>query len=265
MDQSDPQEAEHPEIESAMQAALQGSRDAARTFYEALFEGPLYVPDRHQRLPLSDAPQYPNDLVHILGVQAPDRVVVPVFTNSAYVTSWCGAELEVKSFKGQQLFRTVPEDWWIVLNPGQDVEKEISPWEIGVLRPGPEGIDEVLDDLFAREVIDPLTVAPVEADDYKALQSGLLEIAPKVEGLDKIFLLKEHGRDIDGEEVTQILVGLQIDPKKPERLEPIRDELKQVIDRAQIGDDQAKILIGIDAEQGVALGVFKGVEPIYSR
>lgn len=252
-------------IERGLLQAASGSKEGAELFFKALLEGPLFVPDRYQSAPLSDSPQYPNDFVHVLGIQDGNRVIVPVFSHAHYIEEWCGTDLQFKSYSGTTLLSKIPEDWWVIVNPGQDAEKEISPWEAQTLKGGPEGIAEVLDDLFAEEVIEPLALEVPSESEYSSLRSALASSLPTIPEIARAFLLKELGKNIEGEDSVQILIGLEIPTNDLTVLDRVKDQVAQVAQPCQIGDDPVKIIVGSDAREGIALGLFKDAEPIFVR
>ena len=223
-------------LERALEEALDGETRAQRGFFELLLGSSVVVPERNQPRPLSDAPQYPNDLLNILGVQHVDRVVVPVFTEADIIERWCGNQLRYRRLRFGDVLATIPDDWWICVNPGGDVEKELSPWELGVLRGGVEGIDEILEDLTA-DILDPTVRirAPKEGE-YVELKRLLVEFGERTAEVARIFLLREEGGDGRG---AVVLIGVEGFSSVAGDLERLKSDTEAVAGRGLIGGDPA--------------------------
>src|SRR5262245_14534021 len=107
-----------------MLLASDGDENAARSFYSLYLTHNFIVPERYQDYQLNHVPSYPNDFVNVLGVQSDSRVIVPAFTDLALLKDWCHQELRYKELTGSKLLELMPADWWICINPGDEVEKE---------------------------------------------------------------------------------------------------------------------------------------------
>ena len=262
-DQEAPSPAE--QLEQRLQTAALGSKQAARLFFESLLTFPLFVPERYQAQPLSNAPSYPNDFVSILGVQDRDRAAVPAFTRKEHVLEWCGAELECKQLTGEELFALVPQGWWLVLNPGRDVEKEFSPWEIAELRNGTEGIAAVLEEIFAEDIIETLDVKPVSESGCPALCAALRRAAEADSSISAIRLFREEGKDADGNPAAQILIGVEAPTLDSPQLDALQEKIRAAAAPCQIGNDPFKVIVSRDMQNSPALGLFKDAPPLYRR
>lgn len=254
---------ENARLESSMDMASLGSLEAAADFYRALLSGPLFIPDRHQTYPLSDQPDYPNDLVHILGVRDKDRAVVPVFSRKTYITEWCGAELECKVMTGRALLEAIPEGWWAVVNPGRAVEKELSPWELKRLHGGEECLPEVLEELKSGEGGGAITVKALNADEYLEVKRALVSAAAEIETISRVFLLKEESLEDEGTKNERLLAGVEAPDTTPEQRDRLRDQLQQTAAPYLIGDGPLSIIVERDVSQSMLLGLFQHAAPLY--
>ncbi len=252
------------EIESLMSLALEGDKDAGRQFYTALLQTTLFVPDRAQNFPLTESPEYPTDLVHVLGIQDKDRVVVPAFLQPEHVREWFKNELNVSEMSCERLLRSIPDGWWLVINPGLDVEKECSPWEIERLREGPQAIEEVLEEAFATEPIEMLDVRPLDESIYPTLIAKLQEYGQAHAWVRALYVLEEQGRDVEGQVISTILIGAHVDLTQLQNFESIRDEIQNIAHHELIGNSRARVVVGDTVEHHVSLGVFHGMTPLYS-
>jgi hypothetical protein len=252
----------HERIVGAMELALHGDREAGRRFYEGLFEGPLYAVPRHQ---LPDSVDYPNDLVHLLGLKSGDRVIVPAFTDPTLATSWGGHAIVTKEMIPSLLFQAVPDGWWLCINPGAEVEKEFSPWELDLLRRGPASIPELIDDLFATRVVEVLETEPLGEGEAESLKQALIEEASRDVAVRALYLLRERGRDIDEQESSSILIGIAIAHESARDHEAIVERYSRIADLQQIGSERARVFGGVEDRENLVLKMFEGVAPLWER
>jgi len=250
-------EADHGEIGALLAAAAAGDSAAVRRFYTALIAGPLFVPERQQERPLTDSPRYPNDFVNILGVQDRERVVVPVFSDASLIEQWCGVQLRYRSMSGTQLFQLLPDGWWLTINPGAEVEKEISPWEVDLLRGGTASIGALAEELEAERASSTVQLQVPGPDEYAGLREALAVIAPTLPELKHLFLLREVGQR------TWLLVGAEVEAGR-EVAERIGATLQAEANRAQIGAEPVRVLAGGTDDRTMILGLFKRTAPFYT-
>ena len=251
------------ELEDLLEKASRGDRSAAEAFFVQLFDATLCVPDRYQTRSILDEPDYPNDLVSVLGINDDDRVIVPVFTRQELVEKWSGTALNVSEIKGSTLFSRIPEDWWLAVNPAAEFEKEISPWELTKLKEGKESIAEIVDEIFS-EGVQPIRVHPVTENEYETLQNDLPVLAGEIDDLEQIYLLREEYLTPDNDLASRALIGLKISSSDKNRIKEIIDSVTETARKAQIGDDAVTISTKTKTHEDVLFGVFKAFEPLYT-
>jgi len=249
-------------LAAAMEQASQGSLPAAETYYRRFLAGPIFVPERYQLYPLSDSPQYPNEFVNVLGIQDKERVVIPAFSHKAYIHGWCGTELQSKCMNGSNLLSLVPKGWWLVVNPGREVEKEMSPWEIDQLRAGEEGIPAVLAELKSGAGEGAVSLRPLGADEQPQLKQALREAAAQY-GLQRLFLMREEGLDEDGARQDRLLLGAETAQTSAEDRDKLRSELQRLAAPHLIGAESIKIFVEDRGEKSMMLGLFQHAAPLY--
>ena len=251
------------EIEDNLTRASEGDGLSLQKLLLGVIAGPLYIPDRNQPRKLSYQPEYPNDFVSIMGVQDKERVVVPVFTSADLIEPWFGSELQFKQFSGTQLFSILPEDWWILINPGQELEKEISPWEISRLKEGEPGIKEVLEEIAQEDaIVQTIELKQIQESDFSELKTKLTEFASARDEILKLYMLLEKSLTTDGGSIEQILVGIEC-KKNVKDIEKIKDEAGQLCSINLIGNLGAKVRAGVSGNN-IILGVFKDTVPFYT-
>jgi len=247
-----------------MPAALNGDREAALLFFRAFLAGPLYVPERYQAHKLSDAPRYPSDLFNLLGLQDRERVIIPVFSRAEMIIQWCGNELSHTCLSGQALLERLPDEWWLCLNPGGEIEKEFSPWEARLLKKGPESIPEILEDLLQDTEPVPLNIETVSGEEMPELKKALQEAAGSLPGIEALYLLRENFTSPESDEVqTRLLIGAELNEQSAQEADSISKLLRDAGAPHRIGAEPLRVFAGHKEE--MAMRIFSVVEPFYRR
>ncbi len=250
-------------IEQSIEAASHGAETALRQFFRGLLEGPLFIPDRRQSHPMSDAPPYPNDLVSVLGVQTKEGVVVPIFTRASLIKKWSGLDLTFRQVSGAQSFSLVPEGWSAVINPGEEVEKELSPWEIAQLLKGTPAIDElVAESLSDEQAPSPVTVRPVPASTFEKLQAELCEYAATEVMISELYMLIEEQQQLERNKEV-LLIGVAIHNDESKEGERIGKQVRGIVERDQIGGYSHRVICSSVRTEKLVFPIFKRFPPFY--
>lgn len=253
---------EAQQLEKLLFQCSQGDRAAAREFIRKLSEISVVVPERFQEKALSDAPNYPNDFFNLLGIKDQERNTIPVFSREELLALWSGLELSFKIIQFQDLLAMTPEDWWITLNPGQDVEKDFSPWEIKKLSEGPAAEEELLEDLLTQFEQDPLALSPINPDQHRPLVEGLLTLAHKFSQINKITLVRSGGEDAS-EDSGRTIIAVVLESDNTD-ITPIKQELKPLCE-LQLGTEQTFQILWIKPEEQLQQKLIANFEPIFLK
>ncbi len=249
-------------LEELMSLAADGDRSAAEAFLSRFLSEIVFVANRQQSAQLSDQPDYPSEFVSILAVKDKDRAIVPVFTRGELIEDWCGSKLEFRSLTGQRLLSIMPDDWWISLNPGTDLEKEFSPWEIIQLKGGPQNFAAIIEELYADEGPAQLTIESVADGEFVNLISALNQAASELPEILKLYALKEGDKESGR---STILIGSLLSKVSQARHDEILTILKSAAELAQIGAEPVRVVIGDSLDQNPQLGIFKLLKPFFER
>jgi hypothetical protein len=252
-------------LEQLLLAAVEGDRTAAERFLELFLAQSFFVPERRQAQKMSDQPNYPNEFLNMLGIQDKERVVVPLFTRQELIAEWCGNTLAARSMKTSEILNHMPEDWWICVNPAAEAEKEISPWEIELLRGGAANIPAILDELYQHTIVEPLEVQPVQTYEYEALHRELKDYASRQKQIEKLYLIRQTGKDIDETIINKLLLGAEISTDSEGELENIKQELQALADRCQVGGDKVTLFSAQSGKGDMSFGLFGKSIPFYTR
>lgn len=242
--------------------AAEGSPSEITNFYEELLRATLFVPERYQAHPLSDAPRYPNEFVNILGVQDKSRVVVPCFCAPEQVQDWCGQPLSTKALSLDQVLALIPEGWWLVLNPGAEVCKEFTPWELQLLRGGVVELPALVAE-FRDGDRQPLSLTPVDLSEHQALVTAARLHGESTPEIRSLFLCRDVA--VEGnEKIVQLMIAGVTRGIALEAQQEIRERLHRALTPLSVGTCPLKTII-CDDEDALLAPFLRHMEPIFSR
>lgn len=116
-------------------------------------------------------------IVHYQGNQA-----LPIFTEPEFVEQWADEELPVHPLPFRELVQWVPQGMWLYVNPGQEVGKEFTPWEIEGLRQGVDAIPDLVAALDEHSEVEEFVINTSRDlfPDFKEQLRPILEIYPEL-------------------------------------------------------------------------------------
>ena len=247
-------------LEHALEEALDGDRAQVEQFFRVLLRSSLTVPKRFQHLPLSDSPQYPNEFLDILGIKDKDRTVVPVFSRAELVKEWSGTEFLSRQLSLAELINLLPEEWWVVINPGSDIEKELTPWELSQLKVGEQGIPILIEENSAFEADRGMSFLPAPAE-FSKVERDLAAFAATRSSIQGLYLLLRDRGDSEG--LPALVVGVRSELRSSTELDTLRAELLAVAERAVIGAATMQVMMGGAIGGSMMDGVFSSFTPFY--
>jgi len=136
------------ELQILLKQAYEEKEGAARSFFEALLQSRVLVGLRPVVAPPGDVPgpgnQATEELQRFLTVEVEGRRTLPVFSEESFTKEWVGEDFLFEHREFSTLLRVLGPETWLHLDAGQEYGREISPWEIDLLKRGPEAIEAVL-------------------------------------------------------------------------------------------------------------------------
>ena len=152
-------------IAEALRLAAEQGGLAEKLFYECLWESEVYVP-----LELSGTEQTIQSAAgeKFMGVIVEGRRTVPVFSTLTTLEQWAGHDgFAVTKHSFKTLVQLVAADTWLHLDPGQEIGKEFSSWEIEQLRrAGLAAVNEIVSEQGKLSY-------EVEIEDHQELYQGI--------------------------------------------------------------------------------------------
>lgn len=240
--------------------AASGREPEIRRFYEALFESSVLVPinifpkgEHRWGERVADAAKEEPLVVNHGG-----RDTIPLFTDRAAVELWTDMEVLLREKQFSKLLWLVPAERWLHLNPGSEVGKEFSPWEIDCLRRGSEAIDEVLAELERDE--GPLEVSSATGAEYEALKAKLRILLESFPQVSEAFLVSIAE---DAETENAPLVVLRSEGLREEKRRQLIAELEE-LSRAMLGPSRiASVIDDLGAPQSQGEALVRHLTPFY--
>lgn len=250
-------------LESALVLAIQGSADGIQAFFEAFLAGPLFVPEREQKTKLSDQPQYPATPFGLMAVQAKERVIIPAFSSPDLIAEWSGEEFSWRQLSGMELSNIIPAGWWVCVNPGCEVEKELSPWELEELRAGRDAIPELVAESLQDAPHEPITLTAVTAHELVDLKSALSEFAATRAEIQSLKLLREVPRAEESSAAPTLILSVQLSECEDGVYQHLKQELAALARQKLIGGDPIKVEANNGSGVDFSAGLFRTYPSFY--
>ncbi len=230
-------------LESALDRAASGDAAAGRLFLQLFLTTALVVPSRNQTIPMGGLASYPNDFVSILALDDGGRPLVPVFSHPSFVKEWCGHDLHTRTLTGSELLNLLPEGWWVGVNIGREASKELSPWELDLLKGNrPGALDEIIRELFSISEDDLPDYEPFDERHSPDLAAALTTYAQGEPEIATICLVREMIVRNETRHVNRLLIGFSAPRASASVRTQLQDELSRRAALYQIGGDPAHVV-----------------------
>lgn len=233
-------------ISALLLAAADGDRDSFARLCHELVRGDFIVPDRAQpgrsikAARLDEGVEYPSPLAYLLGISIEDLPHVPFFSAEGVLQEWCAEPLATRVMSGKRLLETIPEGWWAVLNPGSDVEKSWSPWEIERLRSGdPLAIEELVAELFDAPPEEAFEASAVGEEEIPGLFVAIREFCAKEPLVEGAWVLRDEQQDRANPALREVVCVIRADSPTPE----LRSRAESLLKSHLIGVGALRILV----------------------
>ncbi|MDD2942884.1 MAG: SseB family protein [bacterium] len=253
-------------LERLLTEVAQGNIALAENFYRELLMSSVFVPESAQTQDKNESKpilvgQTPENAQNWILVRAENIRYLPVFTCEEYGTDWASpSRLKFSYCSIKTLLWSLNPDTHIYLNPGQDIGKEFTPWEISQLKLGSEAIPELIAELA------PLPDSGIEVikdpKRHEKLQRslrGVLDIFPEI---DEAFLLELAREERD----PQLLLALAMDNTSAELSQRIETAVRNLReDSFSANDLPLSIIFDIWNSASPHRQLFISAKPFYIR
>lgn len=237
---------------------------AAAAFFEALLRSDVFVPLKDRPPQNGAGPATPGKgegAEKFASVTYEGNECIPIFTEESFVEQWAEREISCEARPFKTLLWLLDDETWLYLNANQELGKELTAWEISLLRKGEEAIPE----LIAALGDDQFTEIEVRSDrdvysDLKEKILPILEIYPELEEC-FVVAVKEGGSEME-----KPMIGLRWAGANEGKKQYIRSELDEV-GREYMKHTGGVIIIfdDLDNPDSPNHTIFSDATPIYFR
>ena len=247
-----------------LREAADDKPEAIEAFFEQLLRATVYVPLKPPMVTKNS-----NDIKEIGGkgaginnftsVDYMGNECIPIFSEKRFVEDWAEKDLACVEKEFKTLLQLLGDETWLYINPGQDVGKELTAWELERLRKGRDAIPE----LAAALNESPIGEIEVNVDihAFAKLKEKLLPIFQIYPELEEAFIVSVKE---SGDETERPMVGLLWKNANPAKREYIRTEIETAV-QEYLEDDGGNVFIiddlGNDDSPNHTL--FSDAKPVY--
>ena len=183
--------------------------------------------------------------------------MLPIFSDELYLQDWLGEEAPFEKVRFASLIWEVEKETWMHLNPGQEVGKEISPWEIELLKQGPDAVPEIAAEISGVSEDIEVRSDPDLFPDLKRQLRPVLELFAEIE---EAFLVSVTSPEM-GEGCP--ILGLRHKGLDTKKLDYLNGELRTIVEQHFDTDKDLVFVKDIDNKKDPNVIFFREVTPFY--
>jgi len=250
-------------LTNSLVAAGNGSRPEIEIFFKTLINSRLYIPAK-RHVPKNNpilGESSPESLPYLF-VDYEEHSCIPVFSEEVFLTEWAEREIIITDEEFKTFIWRIPQNTWLYLNPNQEVGKEISPWEIELLKQGEDTIPDLVDGVIETEQEDIEIESP--PDELMPLTVALVPVLEIYKELEEAYLLCI--REVDSNS-PRALVGIKYSSPLPEdKQNYIRKELERTAEEHLIRPFTGIFVVDdLGLENSMNQTLFLDAAPFYRR
>ncbi len=253
----------HSTLTKSLQSAGMGSSKEIGDFFTTLLESSVFIPLRKESGAGSPVlGEQTLESLPYLFVEYEEHKCIPLFSEEEFLHHWAEREMLVSEESFKSFIWTLPQNTWLYLNPNQEVGKEISPWEIELLKQGADAIPDLVEGVIETEQEDLAIEAPGEA--LMPLTKALLPVLEIYEELEEAYLLSIREADSQS---PRALIGIRYSKKLPEsKLSYIREELQNAAEEHLLKPYTGIFIVDDLGElNSISHNLFLDATPFYRR
>jgi len=195
-------------------------------FFKTILDSKIFIPSRVEEhktnvIPIIGETSH-KELTYLFSKED-NMSILPIFSEEKFLKDWAEREVSVVEEEFSKMIWRIPPNTWIYLNPAQDIGKEISPYEIELLKEAPDSIEELVQ-LTLETENDEFEIEPPTEDLLKIVIPliPVLEIYPELE---EAYLLSIKEADSNS---PKALIGIKYSKElTPEKSNYIRSEIER--------------------------------------
>lgn len=214
------------DLSTLLKKASEGQEAHIRDFFIALLSSTIFVPSKPGSVSTPTiGHSKTEDDTNYLFIDYEESRCTPIFSTEEFLKDWAESELPFIEEPFSQFLWKMPHNTWAYLNPGQEVGKELSPWELELLKLGEDSIDELISGVKETEQEDfEIEDATPILEKAKEPLKNILEAYPAIE---ECFLLSLKEGQSDSE---RALLGIRYNIElEDEKKDQIRNEFASAL------------------------------------
>jgi hypothetical protein len=251
--------------------AFEGNRSSCEQFLRQFLDTELIVPDRHQSNIQSTNPEPFSPFYPFFSYEFEGETFIPCFEKEEQLTEWCSKPLTYRRSLGLRLIDLIPPNCWLVFNPGSEVEKPFSPWELSLLRLGSdEAIAEVISELFDTPTEELLDANVLFSEEHPQLFAELQKICENRPQIDKAWILEVGLIQDSDTPANEVLVGFLVTKNlknelKETEIDELQATLQNLLAPLMIGRGSLRVVVLTEISEGIFGPLFKAHAPVFDR
>jgi len=247
-------------LASCMDRAERGLPGALKEFYLQLLKTEVFLPTAIGSSADDPVREATSDSLNFLNVGDEKKQVIPIFSNKELAAEWSEQTVIGETKQFSSLLWTLPADSWLHLNPGGEVGKELSPWELALLKDGEEAVDEIVFEMEGPTTLE-LDVEPLRGMLEKELEA-LGQIVDVYTDIEEAFMLKVTRKE---DETPKLYLGLKAASMPKKKRETFLAEIESFERKLPAEFRIDEVVFDVEDEQDFRAGLFNEMNPFYIR
>lgn len=213
-------------LSQSLKKAAEGKETDIKEFFSTLLLSKLFIPSlsKSNPTPTIGALKTEADTVYQY-IDYEDSRCIPIFSSQESLEEWADGNMQFIEEPFSSFLWKIPSDVWAYLDPGQDIGKELSPWEIELLKLGEDSIEELIHGVQETEQENfEIEDATEVLNQAKAPLVNILEAYEIIEECYLLALREAEGQD------ERALVGLKYNAElDSDKRDLIRQEIASAL------------------------------------
>lgn len=251
-----------PKLVEAMERAAEGAPGSLKEFYVQFLADELFVPvamvvSAHE-IPLVG--KNAESAFHFTTVRQGPDTVLPVFTQPEFVEVWAEREWPFEKIAVAALLQVIGSEMHLHLNPGQEIGREFTPWELSLLRNGIDAVDELVADAQSERSLE--LEVETHSSLFPELKKRMSSILEAYDGIEEAFLIsvKEAGSS-----QPSPVLGLRHEDLPQQLLERACSEIQEQLSELLQPGQELTIVEDMKHAKNHLVRLFEDATPFYFR
>lgn len=252
-----------PLTRALQEAGAGGSATEIKKFFEELLISHVFIPAKPKSPQLNPIVSSASpDTLPYLFITHEGESCIPIFSEEEYLKSWAEREINIVEEEFKSFIWRLPGNTSLYLNSNQDVGKELSPWEVELLKQGVEAIPEIVEGVLEAEH-DDLEIEAA-SEELMPLCHAFRPILEIYEELEEAYLLSIREANSDS---PRALVGIKYsEPPTEKQMAYIRTELERTAEEHLVRPFTGIFIVDdLGTTESMNQSLFLDVAPFYTR